>query len=150
LSAASVALGGLVLGGLVAAGSAAIFSNGDSGVAGPQTLPGEGVTTVVAKNLNFQQRAVRVAAGTEVTLTMDNEDTGIPHNIEFFQSSTPGEGGFLSGCTAGCADDGAEVRTAVAAGPEVQEFTFTAPAAGRYAFWCAVHPTTMRGVLYVD
>ncbi len=150
LAAASVALGGLLIGGLVAAGSTAMLSGGDSGPAGPQILPGEGVTTVVAKNLSFEQRAVRVVAGTPVTLTLDNQDTGIPHNIEFFQGTTAGEGGYLSGCTAGCADDGSEVRTEVTSGPSVHEFTFTAPAAGQYAFWCVVHPTTMRGVLYVD
>lgn len=150
LPAAFIAVAGLILGGLAATGGFAMFQ-GEGGAAGPPAAPpGTGVTTIVAQNLSFQQQVVRVAAGATVTLTLDNRDAGVPHNIEFFDSPTPGEGNLLGGCTSGCAEADT-LATAVAPGPVTQTFTFTAPATpGTYGYWCVVHTTTMRGTLIVE
>jgi plastocyanin len=150
LTASLVAVLGIGLGGLAATGAfAALQSEGGTArPAGP--LPGEGVTTIVARDLKFAQQVVRVAPGAAVTLTMDNQDTGVPHNIEFYDSPKAGEGSLLEGCSAGCKDEGSALATAIESGPVKQEFTFTAPAAGRYGYWCAVHPTTMTGTMIVE
>jgi plastocyanin len=56
----------------------------------------------------------------------------------------------LQGCTDGCAEGGPTLATKIASGPVQQVFTFTAPAAGRYGYWCVVHPNTMTGTLIVE
>jgi hypothetical protein len=98
-----VAVLGVALAGLAATGAfAALHSEG--GPAGPPAPPpGTGVTTIAARDIRFAQQVVGVAAGATVTLTLDNQDTGVPHNIEFFDSPTPGQGSLLQGCTDGFA-----------------------------------------------
>jgi plastocyanin len=150
LAPALAAVVGVALGGLAATGAFAALQSdgGTTGPAGP--LPGEGVTTVVARDIKFVQQVVRVAPGATVTLTLDNQDTGVPHNIEFFDTPKAGEGALLEGCTEGCKDGGTVLSTEIESGPAMQAFTFIAPAAGRYGFWCVVHPTTMTGTLIVE
>lgn len=113
--------------------------NGGGGSAG---------TTITAESLQFSTSEFTVAAGSEVTLTLDNQDTA-PHNLQIFQGTTPGEGEMLSGCLEGC--DGDAVRTPLLVNPgESATITFTAPSeAGEYAFYCSLHPD-MRGVMRVD
>ena len=118
--------------------------NGDNG--GPPTFEG----VIVARNIRFVQTEFTVGASTEQTVTMSNEDDGIPHNITFFRSDEAGEGGILDGCIEGCEEPRA-LRTSIENGPIDQTFTFTAPATpGRYAYWCDVHPDTMQGVMIVE
>jgi plastocyanin len=130
---------------LVFAGSAALLYGGaqlvdeeevaaaDSGGGG---TPGGPVTvTVVGKNSTFAPRAINASSGAQVTVTFDNQDAGVPHNIHFFANRNRSS------------DLG---KTEITAGPAQHTVNFTAPtAAGSYPFICDVHPDTMTGTLAV-
>lgn len=120
---------------------------------GPINGGGEPFTgTIVAKNTTFLQTDITLPPSTEVTITFDNQDANTLHNVQFFDSPTPGQGDFLTGCTDGCAPDAnGEVRTEIAPGPVQHTFTFTTPAStGTYSFDCAVHPQQMQGKLTIQ
>lgn len=102
---------------------------GDSGFE-PSSDPGSPVSeiTIIGESNQFEPDAFSARAGADVTVTFDNRDDGVPHNILFDRI------------------DGA--ATEVEDGPVVQELTFAAPEPGEYLFKCDVHPA-MRGLLYV-
>lgn len=153
-TAAATLVGALLIGGAsLGLGLSAIEGGGGDGVGpvGPDATPtptGEFEGIVVARGIKFIETSFTLPPETEVTLQMDNQDQGVPHNIAFYQSETPGEGGFLGGCTSGC-DDGAALRTPIEMGLIVQTFTFTTPGPGTYGYLCEVHPTTMRGTMTI-
>ncbi len=92
--------------------------------------PSDPVTevTVVAEDIRFDLERIVVPAGEEVTITLDNRDQGIGHNIAV---SLP---------------DG-EAATEVESGPEEQTLRFTVPEPGEYDFVCDPHASTMKGVV---
>lgn len=112
--------------------------------------------TIVARDSLFLQTDITLPPETEVTITLDNQDAGIPHNIVFFDAPTPGPpADFLTGCTTGCEppptggpDD--TVRTPVKPGPATDVFTFTTPGPGTYSYWCEIHTVPMRGTLTIE
>lgn len=93
---------------------------------------------VVAQNVAFDVRDIRVTTGGQVRVRLDNRDAGVQHNIAFYMSSTnltpvaPGSVGTIF------------------AGPGLDDTVFTIPAAGTYFFRCDVHPTTMTGNFIVQ
>ena len=90
---------------------------------------------VVAKDSKFDKRSIAASPGVPVTVTLDNQDAGVLHNIAFYtnRSATTKIAG-----------------TDIAAGPIVQELRFSAPSAPGNAFYrCDVHPDTMNGTLVV-
>ena len=137
---------GMLLFILVFAGSAALLYGGaqlvdeekvaasDGGGGG---VPGGPVNvTVVGKNTLFAPRSINASSGAQVTVTFDNQDAGVLHNIHFFANR---------GRTA---DLG---KTEIAAGVASHTVSFSAPAAaGSYPFVCDVHPDTMTGTLVVQ
>lgn len=106
---------------------------GDEEPAGPPAdctrIEGETVT-LVAQNLAWSTDCLRVAQGTEVTVTVDNRDQGVQHNLVI--SGPSGEEG-----------------TEVEAGPVTQTLVYAATEPGRHPFRCDPHPT-MTGDLWVD
>ena len=84
---------------------------------------------IVAKDIKFAPTAPTVPAGASVTLTLDNQDATVSHDIEVFDAA----GNVVA-------------QTEIAAGPNTRSVTFTL-AAGRYPFRCTVHPREMTGVL---
>jgi plastocyanin len=72
---------------------------------------------------------VHARAGAQVTAVLRNQDAGVTHNLSF---SVPG---LAHGETC--------------AGPCSTTQTFTAPAAGRYDFFCTIH-SQMQGAFIVD
>ncbi len=84
--------------------------------------------TIVAEDLRFDLERIVVPAGEEVTVTVDNRDQGIGHNIAV---SLP---------------DG-EAATEVESGPVEQTLRFTVPEPGEYDFVCDPHAATMKGVV---
>ena len=100
--------------------------------------PFEGRTVeVVAQNIQFDLREITVPANGRVRVRLDNRDTGVEHNIAFYQSSTnlqpvsPGSVGLIF------------------VGPGVDDTAFDIPTAGSYFFRCDIHPTTMTGTFTV-
>lgn len=107
---------------------------GDGGDGGPGGGPA--IVTIVAQNLKFDKSTITATAGLDVTVTLENKDAGVLHNIAFYTNR---------GATSKIF--GSELIT----GPATQKSSFSAPgAAGSYFFRCDVHPTTMSGTFTVQ
>jgi plastocyanin len=105
--------------------------------AGGGGTPGGPVTvTVVAQNIQFDRRTITATAGAQMTVTLDNRDAGVPHNIAFYtnrSASSPINVGELF------------------PGPGTRVSTFNAPSTpGNYFFHCDAHPDTMTGTFTVN
>ena len=87
--------------------------------------------TVVADGLEFDTDTIVVPAATEVSITLDNQDSGTMHNVAVYID----EDGDRTEVFRGELFNGRDVRTE----------TFTAPEAGVYLFRCDAHPD-MNGV----
>lgn len=93
--------------------------------------PGESVDsiTIVGRNVAFDIEQFAVRSGEEITVTFDNRDDGLEHNIAF--------------------SDIEGAATELERGSVTQELTFTAPAPGEYEYICDAHPAQMSGTLFV-
>lgn len=88
--------------------------------------------TIVASGIAWSKTQLFALPDVPLTLTVDNQDNGIPHNIVFFEGAEPG---------------GTEIaRTEIETGPVTQTLNFGPLAAGDYYYYCEVHPN-MEGVL---
>ncbi|HXF50409.1 MAG TPA: cytochrome c oxidase subunit II [Dehalococcoidia bacterium] len=107
----------------------------------PTAEPGAEVqeVAIVAMNVLFDLKEIRVKAGSQVKLTVDNQDAGVPHNWALYESEDAAKAG-----------EAPFAATEVATGPVTQELTFSAPEPGIYFFRCDVHPTTMVGTFTVE
>lgn len=106
------------------------------GPGGGPVGPGPVNVTIVAQNLAFDQSTLTANAGSEFNVTLDNQDSGVLHNIAFYTDASLSQpiqvGDLLTG-------------------PATETVTFTAPAApGTYYFRCDVHPDTMNGAFIVQ
>jgi plastocyanin len=90
---------------------------------------------LIAKNIQFDSAALTGAAGKELTVTLDNQDSGVPHNVHFFKGTDN------TGDSVGA--------TEIATGPIVQTLKLGPLDAGSYYYQCDVHPT-MLGTLTVQ
>ncbi len=83
---------------------------------------------VVAKNTRFDIDTLVVVAGSEVMISLDNQD-GALHNVAVYT------------------EDGGDpiFRGELFTGPETREYRFQVPQAGVYYFRCDAHPE-MEGV----
>ena len=108
--------------------------DGDDGENGetPTPLPSPADTTVVGRNISFSIDTLSATVGQQVTITFDNQDSGIPHNFHVLAGS---QGDF---------------QTEIRPGPNTQSVTFTIDVAGTYRFQCNVHPGQMNGTLTVQ
>jgi plastocyanin len=114
---------------------------------GPSVAPGSpaamttpsttlGVGTSADDPGHFDVGILRAPAGTEVTVTYDNDSTQF-HNVAFFAGDS--------------IDDPLIARTEPAVGPGTQEVTFITPTEpGTYRFACQLHPISMTGTLVID
>jgi plastocyanin len=109
---------------------------------GPSTIGSAGQpvsVTVVAKELKFDKSQIAVAAAAELTVTLDNQDAGVSHDIAFYPSARQTSAG----------DRIAGLDTFP--GPAKMDLKFTVPARpGKYFYRCDVHPDTMTGQLAVQ
>lgn len=109
----------------------AFKSAAPSGSAAPPGSAGGSSVTVKALNLAFDPTAIEVPAGQAFTLNFDNEDAGIPHNVDIMDAT------------------GASVfKGEIFPGAATKPYNVTALTAGTYKFVCDVHPN-MTGVLTV-
>jgi len=110
------------------AGSAGLLACG-----GDEADPGPPVAemTIVSTTSDFDVEAFAVRAGEAVTVTYDNQDDGVAHNLRFDLEGAP------------------TAQTETARGPDTQTITFAVAEAGEYTYICDVHPAAMRGTLVV-
>ncbi len=89
--------------------------------------------TIVAKGIRFAPNALSAPVGAMVNVTLDNQDSGVPHDITFFDP-------------AGTRVAGTEIAT----GPNASSTAFTPGGTGSYSFKCTVHPFQMTGTLTIQ
>ena len=108
-----------------------------TGTAPPPTgsaPPPSGGATVTASGLAFDPTTISLPAGTASTITLDNQDAGVPHNISIWTDDTYTGDPLFTG----------DIVTGVA----TKEYEIPVLEPGTYAFRCDVH-TTMTGTITV-
>jgi plastocyanin len=109
---------------------AAETGSGPGGGPGGGGAPG-GVT-VKAQNLAFDTSEIDLPADAPSTITFDNADAGVPHNIAIYNDSSLGENLFTGD---------------IVTGPATAEYQVPALPAGEYYFHCDVHPNMSGSVV---
>jgi plastocyanin len=94
-----------------------------------------GGTTLVAENTAFDLTELEVKAAAENTITFDNKDSGVDHNMSIYADQD-----------AGLALEGAIFEGEIVTGPATVDYTFEGPEKGEYYFQCDVHPN-MNGTV---
>jgi plastocyanin len=95
--------------------------------------PGGEPATVVAQGIAFDTDAISLPADQQSTLTFDNRDSGVPHNIAIYTDESLSEALF---------------QGEIVNGPATVEYEVPPLPAGEYYFHCDVHPT-MNGTVTV-
>jgi plastocyanin/mono/diheme cytochrome c family protein len=117
--------------GSVAPSGSAAPSAAPSGSAASSGGPAGTTVNVKAANIAFDPTTIEAPAGAPFTIAFDNEDSGIPHNIDISDAS------------------GASVfKGEIISGVATKDYAVPALAAGTYKFICDVHPN-MTGTLTV-
>lgn len=121
--------------GLLALALTACGGGGGDDVSGSGTTVGSAgspVTeaTITSPDLSFDVTTVYVPAGVPVTLTYDNQHTGVPHNLH------------VTGT-------GVDEMTPIRPGPDVSTITVTFPEPGEYGYVCDVHSSMTGTVIAV-
>lgn len=100
---------------------------------GPSADPDAEVVAFVATGVKFTATEVTAPADEAFTLSFDNQDAAIPHDVVINDAA------------------GAPVfKTDTFPGVETRTYPVGPLAAGSYPFLCSVHPTTMTGTLTVE
>jgi len=110
---------------------------GGEGAASGEPPPAGGPVsvTLVAQNSRFDKSTIAASPGASVTVTLENRDAGVPHNVAFYTNRSASQPIFKGN---------------LITGPATETVTFNAPSApGSYFFRCDVHPDTMTGVFRV-
>ena len=95
----------------------------------PSGGTGDTVTLTAVPQLKYGTATLTAPADTAFTLTFDNQDTGIPHDVVIKDGT------------------GAELaKSSVITGPATEDVAVPALAAGSYTFNCSLHPQ-MTGTL---
>jgi plastocyanin len=97
---------------------------------------GTSVTSkVTASGLAFDTSEIDLAANKPTTLTFDNQDSGVTHNIAIYKSSSDLTSPLFRGDAV--------------TGPNSAPYKLPALKPGTYYFQCDYHPTTMNGTVTV-
>jgi plastocyanin len=115
-------------------GGAAATTPPPSNAGGECTQTQNGKLTVTAEGIAFDTSCIQIPAGQKVTITFDNKDAGVQHNIAVF----PSENDLTKPM----------FRGDLVTGPDSVDYTVGPFDAGTYYFHCDVHPT-MNGTFKV-
>ncbi len=88
---------------------------------------------VVAANIAFDTDTIELPADAPSTITFDNQDAGVQHNISIYSDASLGQAFFQGD---------------LVTGPDTVEYPIPPEPAGEYYFQCDVHPT-MNGTVVV-
>jgi len=118
------------------AGGATGATGGTGGTGATGTTGGgESAVTVTALGVAFDTSTIDLAANAPSTITFDNQDAAVQHNIAIYADDTLAENLF---------------RGELTTGPKTVDYAVPALEAGEYYFQCDVHPTTMTGTVVVQ
>ena len=119
----------LVFVSLLLGGAALAAACSDGGGTPTRTAPDEPVTeiTISSESTDFDIEEFQVPVGEEVTVTYENKDEGVVHNLNVTD-----------------VDDAA---TDLEAGEVTQELTFTIDEPGTYDYVCDAHRAAMKGTI---
>ena len=106
---------------------------GATGATGGAGGGGGAALTVVAQNIAFDTSTIELPADTPTTITFDNRDAGVPHDIAIYTDDTLAEELF----------NGDDVT-----GPATVDYEIPALPTGEYYFLCTIHPN-MNGTVVV-
>ncbi len=109
------------------------------GATSPAASPGATTVTIKAVPvLKFNTDELHIPAGRATTVTMDNTDTGIPHDFVIYKDEA-----------AARANQAPLFKTNTCTGPCKESVAVTLQA-GEYFFRCDIHPTQMTGTVEVE
>ena len=97
----------------------------------PEAAPSTSLTIRAVRTLKWDQKKLTVAAGQPVTISMVNEDTGVPHDFVIYRDPARTQ---------------IVVRTEQCTAPCQRQLQVTLPA-GKYYYNCSIHPVEMKGEL---
>lgn len=100
----------------------------------PTQPPSSQTRTIVAENIAFNPKQLTASAGVPLTITLDNRDADVVHDIIIY---APGSSTVVA-------------QTSVISGPATTSTTFTPAAPGTYPFKCSVHPQQMFGAIAIQ
>src|SRR6266545_1026277 len=95
------------------------------------TTPGQ----IAAKNTAFDKDCLAEPANKAFTLTFNNQDAGIPHNVVIFKGPD--------------ANAPVAFHFSLFSAPATEKYQVNALPPGRYFFYCQAHPDAMTGTLVV-
>ena len=98
---------------------------------GQEATPATSATIRAVRALKWDQKKLTVAAGQPVTVTMVNEDTGVPHDFVIYRDPARTQ---------------VVARTEQCTAPCQAQLQVTLPP-GKYYYNCSIHPVEMRGEL---
>jgi plastocyanin len=117
--------------------AALIFAacGGDS-VSPEELTPGPPTTDLhlIARGLKYDSKTLSAPANTMVSLTFSNDDSGVLHNVAFYEDKSAKEKIFAG---------------ELISGKKVETYEFETPGRGQYYFRCDAHPD-MNGTLFVQ
>ena len=87
---------------------------------------------VVARSIAFDPGCLAAPANEALTIVLDNEDAGIPHNVSIYRE-----------------DGGSAFHGAMVSGVRTTTYHVSPLAPGTYSFRCDVHPAQMTGTFVV-
>ncbi len=119
----------LTLGAVLALGAAACGDTTPTESAEP--APSEAEVTIVGDDLAFDTTELETAIGQTLSMTFDNREAGIAHNLH------------VEGTAAG------DATTDIEEGPTTQTLAVSFDEAGEFEYFCDVHPQQMRGTITV-
>ena len=85
-------------------------------------------------NVKFDKSCLAAPAGQAFTITFNNQDAGVPHDVAIYTNSSATTTLF---------------KGAVVTGPTTTTYHVPALKAGTYYFRCDIHPTQMTGTFVV-
>lgn len=116
-----------------AAMPAATGSGGGTQAAGTCKPSGTSLQ-ISAHDIKFDKNCLAAPAGQAFTITFDNQDAGVPHDVAIYTNSSATTTLF---------------KGAIVTGPATTTYHVPALKAGTYYFRCDIHPTQMFGTFVV-